>query len=91
MYDRLRSVQDVERELPGVIDTVKQWFKYYKTTDGKAVNVLGFDERVLGVDEAEEVIRETHDAWKALVDGKKEPAGLWLREGKVEGVRNAKA
>ena len=48
MYDRLRSVQDVERELPGVIDTVKQWFKYYKTTDGKAVNVLGFDERVAG-------------------------------------------
>ena len=86
LYNKLHSVSDVERELPGFVQRVKQWFKFYKTTDGKAVNVLGFDERVLGVDEAEEVVRETHEAWKALVEGRKEPAGLWLREGKVEGV-----
>jgi len=90
LYDQLHSVADVERELPGFVKTVKEWFKFYKTTDGKAVNVLGFDEAVLGVEEAEEVIRETHDAWKALVEGKKEPAGLWLREGKVEGVSSSK-
>ena len=90
LYSQLHSVADVERALPGVVDTVKSWFKYYKTTDGKAENVLGFDERVLGVEEAEEVIRETHEAWKELVDGKKEAAKLWLREGAVEGVSKSK-
>ena len=91
LYARLRSVDDVERELPGVVGAVKEWFKFYKTTDGKAVNVLGFDERVLGVAEAEEVIQETHEAWKALVEGKKEKAGLWLNNGKVEGAMSRTA
>ena len=90
LYSRLSSVDDVERELPGLVARVKEWFKYYKTTDGKAENVLGFDERVLGVAEAEAVIQETHEAWKALVEGKKEPAGLWLRDGKVMGANSSK-
>lgn len=82
----IRSIEDVERVWPGRLDDVKHWFKYYKTTDGKAENVIAYDERILGLKEAEAVVDETHGFWKKLMEGGDEKKGLWLRKGKVMGV-----
>ena len=88
---KVRGVEDVEREWPGLVDRVKEWFRLYKTTDGKGENRLAYDGRVLGVEEAEEVVRETHGYWKKLMEGKEGGKGLWLKEGKVQGLKKGMA
>jgi nucleosome-remodeling factor subunit len=35
---QLNSVEDIDKHLPGVRDTIIDWFKMYKTTDGKPEN-----------------------------------------------------
>ncbi len=68
---------------------IREWFRWYKTPDGKALNAFGFDERALGRKEALEVIEETHEYWRDLVEGRVSPvtAGgtLWIPEQQKEG------
>merc|ERR1719350_2686017 len=75
----LQCVRDVERLCPGVVSGVREWFRWYKTPDGKPLNSFGFGERALDRTHALEVIAETHESWRRLrqrSDGGK----LWLRE-----------
>ena len=61
-----------------VKDGIREWFRWYKTPDGKPLNEFGFDEKWLGEKEVLEVIEETNGAWKRLMAGKVQPDGLWL-------------
>ena len=45
--DELNDVDDVERLLPGTINTIREWFRTYKIPDGKPPNVFGLDERCM--------------------------------------------
>lgn len=74
---RLNDIQDVEAEMPGVISGIREWFRWYKTPDGKPLNEFGFDGAPLGRKATEEVINETHAHWKALREGKSDSKGLW--------------
>ena len=56
---------------------VREWFRWYKTPDDKPVNEFGFDEEYLNKAKAEEVIAETHEAWKKLKSGETEAGKLW--------------
>jgi len=56
---------------------IREWFRWYKTPDDKPVNEFGFDEKFLNKKEAEQVIEETHDAWKKLKAGETEAGKLW--------------
>lgn len=67
---------DLESTLPGLENTIREWFRLYKTTDGKPKNSFGFDEKILSRNHALEIIDETHEAWKSLVEGKIEANGL---------------
>ncbi|CAE8589450.1 unnamed protein product [Polarella glacialis] len=66
MFAELQDVADVEAKLPGVISGVREWFRWYKTPDGKPLNEFGFDGQAIGPSQTVEVIEETHDAWKRL-------------------------
>merc|ERR1719161_1086129 len=76
LADELQDISDVELKAPGVISGIREWFRWYKTPDGKPLNAFGFDEKALGLDKTLEIIEETHEAWQKLKDGKVE-SKLW--------------
>lgn len=73
---RLHTIADVEAEMPGVVSGIREWFRWYKAPDGKPLNKFGFNEELLGRDEALKVIAETHEAWQRLRSGGRS-SGLW--------------
>ncbi|KAJ1448785.1 putative inorganic pyrophosphatase [Pelagophyceae sp. CCMP2097] len=73
----LFTVADVEAKCPGVVSGVREWFRWYKTPDGKPINAFGFDEEMLPKEKALEVIEETHAAWKGLRAGTIDAGKLW--------------
>lgn len=77
LADSLADIGDVESKMPGVISGIREWFRWYKTPDGKPLNEFGFDEKALDRDAAIEVIEETHGAWKRLRNGDVETK-LWV-------------
>jgi len=73
----LNDIVDVEKNLPGVVSGIREWFRWYKTPDDKPLNAFGFDEKALPKQVALEVIEETHQFWKDLRSGKTEKGKLW--------------
>ena len=53
----------------GVLTGIREWFRWYKTPDGKPINAFGFGERWLAKAHAIEAILETHHAWRQLCEG----------------------
>lgn len=75
-YDEINDEASIEEHLPGKIDTIRDWFMNYKTTDGKPVNSYAFDGAVKDVAYTEGIIEETNQAWKDLCAGKIADNGL---------------
>ncbi|CAJ1931650.1 unnamed protein product [Cylindrotheca closterium] len=82
---RIHNMDDLETIKPGTIAKIVHWWKYYKTSDGKAVNSLG-SETPRTVDQALQVLEEVHQRWRSLcgLDGTRRTAlsshtdGFWL-------------
>jgi len=75
----LHDIADVEAKCPGVVTGIREWFRWYKTPDGKPLNAFGFDEVALSRAHAVEVVKETHEAWKKLMEGKTDQGKLWIK------------
>ena len=75
----INDVGDIEKYYPGTVSGIREWFRWYKTPDGKPVNAFGHGERALSAAEAKAVIAETHDHYRALLAGEAEAGDLWLR------------
>jgi len=56
----LNDIGDVETKLPGVVSGIREWFRWYKTPDGKPINGFGFGEKALNKAETLKV----GDMWK---------------------------
>lgn len=78
LAEKLHDINDVERECPGTISGIREWFRWYKTPDGKPLNTFGFNEQPLGRPKALEVIAETHAAWEQLTSGDMAAPDLWI-------------
>ena len=74
----LHDIHDVENLLPGTVSGIREWFRWYKTPDGKPINAFGHGEQALGVSETMHVVKETHAQWAALKDGSAQRGKLWL-------------
>ena len=61
----IHTLEDLEMWKPGVMDQLRDWLKRYKTSDGKPENTLASD-TPKSVEEAMEIIEETHNHWKSL-------------------------
>ena len=48
-----------------------------KTPDGKPLNEFGYEGKAIGAAEAIAVVEETHEQWRALVDGEVAKGKLW--------------
>ena len=57
---KINNLADVERQWPGRINAIKDWFKYIKTFDGKKCNVIYKDGKLYDVDQSLQVIKENH-------------------------------
>merc|ERR1711907_352483 len=77
--DKINDVTDIETFYPGTVSGIREWFRWYKTPDGKPTNGFGHGERALGADEAKAVIEETNSFYKKLLAGETEAGGLWLK------------
>lgn len=62
----INDIEDVEAKMPGIISGIREWFRWYKTPDGKPLNEFGFGGEPLNQASTIEVIDETHEAWKRL-------------------------
>merc|ERR1712224_231170 len=62
----LRDVSDVPEEK---LTEIKEWFRNYKTAEGKGLNRFGLDERVMDREYAMKIAKETNDLWKTLGSG----------------------
>lgn len=78
LADQLHDIQDVEAKCPGVVSGIREWFRWYKTPDGKPLNAFGFAEAALPKAKAVEVLQETHDAWRKLRSGAVDKKKLWI-------------
>jgi len=76
--DKINDVGDIEEYYPGTVSGIREWFRWYKTPDGKPVNGFGHGERALGAAETKKVIEETHEHYKNLMAGKSDGGKLWL-------------
>uniref|UniRef100_A0AAX7VUP3 inorganic diphosphatase n=1 Tax=Astatotilapia calliptera TaxID=8154 RepID=A0AAX7VUP3_ASTCA len=64
------NIGDVRRLKPGYLEATVEWFRRYKVPDGKPENQFAFNEEFKDKDFAIEVIKSTHNFWKALISQK---------------------
>merc|ERR1711988_1065175 len=76
--DKINDVEDIEAYYPGTVSGIREWFRWYKTPDGKPVNGFGHEEKALGAAAAKEVIAETNGFYKKLLAGETEAGKLWV-------------
>jgi inorganic pyrophosphatase len=68
---KVNTLEDVEREFPGQLQKIMEWFRDYKIPDGKPANAFGFDNKCMDKDFCLQVIDETHQAYVRLKSGKR--------------------
>ena len=68
----LNDIADVDKNLPGMLGAIREWYRTYKIPDGKPPNVFALDEKFMDKAYAQEIIDECHHAWELLVSGEKE-------------------
>ncbi|RHZ88504.1 hypothetical protein Glove_22g77 [Diversispora epigaea] len=66
---KLNDIEDVERHLPGLIRATNEWFRIYKIPDGKPENQFAFSGEAKNKKYATEIIHETHEAWRRVING----------------------
>ncbi|XP_006972771.1 inorganic pyrophosphatase [Peromyscus maniculatus bairdii] len=70
------NISDVERLKPGYLEATVDWFRRYKVPDGKPENEFAFNAEFKDKDFAVDIIKSTHDYWKALVTKKTDGKGI---------------
>ncbi|XP_068606788.1 inorganic pyrophosphatase 2, mitochondrial [Brachionichthys hirsutus] len=72
----LSSIEDVCKSRPGHLEATVDWFRKYKVPDGKSENQFGYNEQFKDKDFAVEIIKSTHEQWRALVEKRKNGGGI---------------
>ncbi|KAI3659592.1 hypothetical protein MP638_002040 [Amoeboaphelidium occidentale] len=67
---KLNDIEDVEKNMPGLLRATNEWFRIYKIPDGKPENVFAFGGEAKNKAYAMNVIKETNESWKSLITGK---------------------
>eukprot|EP00798_Chlamydomonas_sp_ICE-L_P007693 gene7693-856_t len=67
--DSINDVEDMEREMPGTLGEIREWFRSYKIPSGGSETQFGYDGEYLSAAEAYNVIEETNGLYQALKSG----------------------
>lgn len=68
LADQLNDVADVDKFFPGLLRASVEWFQFYKVPDGKPENQFAFNSEAKNAAFAKNVVNETHQFWKRLVN-----------------------
>jgi inorganic pyrophosphatase len=80
LANEIHDLEHLEAMCPEVISGIREWFRWYKTPDGKPLNSFGFEGRALPRAKANEVISVAFDHWRELRFGKAKHSGLWTKK-----------
>jgi len=75
----INDVDDIEKFYPGTVSGIREWFRWYKTPDGKPINGFGHGEEALNAAKAVEVIKETNEFYNKLKAGETDAGKLSLK------------
>ncbi|KAH0615894.1 hypothetical protein JD844_026508 [Phrynosoma platyrhinos] len=67
---KIHDIDDVRKFKPGYLEATVNWFKLYKVPDGKPENQFAFNGTFKDKAFAFEIIKSTHEYWKALIHKK---------------------
>lgn len=67
----INDVDDVEKEMPGMLSAIREWYRTYKIPDGKPPNKFALNEQFMDKAYTLKVIEECHHAWELLLSGEK--------------------
>uniref|UniRef100_A0A8C6ITV4 inorganic diphosphatase n=2 Tax=Melopsittacus undulatus TaxID=13146 RepID=A0A8C6ITV4_MELUD len=67
---KIHDIDDVRKHKPGYLEATVDWFQAYKVPDGKPQNHFAFNGEFKNKDFAVEIIKSTHEYWKALLHKK---------------------
>lgn len=70
LSEKVNNIGDVDVHFPGMTDRIREWFRMYKTADGKPENFFAFDGEAKDKAYAEEIIAETNQSYNDLLTGK---------------------
>jgi len=62
------TIDDFNRQFPGRVDEVREWFRTYKTLDGKPENKFTEDGRVYSRDETLKIVHSTITQYRKLME-----------------------
>lgn len=65
----MNNIADVQRVMPGKIEAVREWFKMYKTAEGKGENEYGYSGEAKDASFAMKIIAETNESYVKLKSG----------------------
>jgi inorganic pyrophosphatase len=65
--DATKDMKDVEDIPVEQVNELREWFRLYKTAEGKGENKFGLDEKAMPADYTMSVVADTHAHWKALM------------------------
>eukprot|EP01098_Paradermamoeba_levis_P007446 TRINITY_DN3079_c0_g1_i1.p1 TRINITY_DN3079_c0_g1~~TRINITY_DN3079_c0_g1_i1.p1 ORF type:complete len:258 (+),score=93.11 TRINITY_DN3079_c0_g1_i1:119-892(+) len=69
LAEKLNDLADLEKEKPGYIKMMHDWFRDYKIPDGKPANKFAFEGQAKDKAFALEVIAQNHQFWQDLISG----------------------
>eukprot|EP00070_Physeter_catodon_P041052 XP_028347946.1 inorganic pyrophosphatase 2, mitochondrial isoform X3 [Physeter catodon] len=64
---KFHDIEDVKKYKPGYLEATLNWFRFYKVPEGKPENQFAFNGEFKNKAFALEVIKSTHECWKALL------------------------
>ncbi|OXB76777.1 UNVERIFIED_CONTAM: hypothetical protein H355_016258 [Colinus virginianus] len=67
---KIHDIDDVRKHKPGYLEATIDWFRCYKVPDGKPENQFAFNGEFKDKNFAVEIIKSTHEYWKALLHKK---------------------
>ncbi|XP_066487948.1 inorganic pyrophosphatase 2, mitochondrial [Tiliqua scincoides] len=66
----IHDIDDIRKFKPGYLEATVDWFRLYKVPDGKPENQFAFNGKFKDKAFALEIIKSTHEYWKALLHKK---------------------
>lgn len=80
----VNDVEDMEKHFPGTLDAIREWFRTYKTFEGKPLNKFALNERAMNREYTLGVVAQTHSFWKSMVaQSRADPKSTKLAVGDV--------
>uniref|UniRef100_A0A803T5E7 inorganic diphosphatase n=1 Tax=Anolis carolinensis TaxID=28377 RepID=A0A803T5E7_ANOCA len=73
---KIHDIDDVRKFKPGYLEATLDWFRLYKVPDGKPENQFAFDGMFKDKAFALEIVKSTHEYWKALVHKKSDGGAI---------------